>query len=107
MFETAFSPFWASLSLGVAMARSVVKNQCGGTTRELQGWILERFRGRRPFRKFIFRQYCNLVGVPPSTRLWTTLFAMTLACSQKMVRLQLPQERRSRRKSAAALFDRL
>ena len=54
MFETAFSPFWASWGLGVATARSVVKNQCGGTTRELRGWIMGRFRGRRPFRKLIF-----------------------------------------------------
>ena len=54
MFETAFSPFWASWGLGVATARSAVKNQCGGTTRELRGWIMGRFRGRRPFRKLIF-----------------------------------------------------
>ena len=54
MFDTAFSPFWASWGLGVATARSVVKNQCGGTTRELWGWIMGRFRGRRLFRKLIF-----------------------------------------------------
>ena len=54
MFETAFSPFCASWGLGVATARPVVENQCGGTTRELWGMIMGHFRGRRPFRKLIF-----------------------------------------------------
>ena len=77
MLETTFSLFLASRGLGVAMARSVVKNQCGGTTRELQGWILGRFRVQRPFRKLIFG---NLVTwfVSPHYRAYGRLKSNTM-----------------------------
>ena len=64
MFETAFSPFWASWGPGVATARSVVKTQREGTTRELRGRVLGRFRGQRPFRKLIFGKLVTCF-VPP------------------------------------------